>query len=214
MKNVKYSAADAPVLILKMDRDDAASVINLWPKERETDYMARIASGDREAFGEIVQLYMLDLYKFACSILGDKTKAEDMTQEACLKLWTHAEKWSPEGRIKNWLFRITHNLCIDEIRSRKSHTPIDDVIFTLEDPGQDASQTYADTQMSRLVTKALFNLSERQRTALILVHYSGYSNIETAKIMDISIDATESLLVRGRQNLRRALSEHKKSIFD
>ncbi len=224
MKNLKHPD-DLPVIILGYEQPVTGAADSarphkkeknrhLWEPEKETLYMSRIANGDREAFSEVVQLYMLDLYRFACSILGDKSRAEDITQETCMRLWTRAAQWSPEGRIKNWLFRITHNLCIDEIRSRRAEHTIDDFIFTIADQSPDAAASYADGQVSRLVTRALFALPERQRTALTLVHYSEYSNNEAARIMNVSVDALESLLARGRQNLRLALSEHKKSIFE
>lgn len=180
----------------------------------EQDYMTRIATGDKAAFSHMVNAHMTDIYRFAYSILGDPSRAEDITQEACLKLWTRAGQWNPSGKVRSWLFRITHNLCMDDLRSRKPTLPIDKFTFILSDPQPDQAKVYASNQVSKVVHDALLSLPERQRTALMLVHYSGYTNIESAQIMDLSVDAIESLLARGRRKMKELLSGSKESLLE
>lgn len=177
--------------------------------EEERELMRRIVQGDKRAFETVIILYMTDIYRFACSIVGDSAKAEDIAQETCIRLWTKAEAWTSSGRLKHWLFTITHRLCMDELRSRKNHHPLESVEFTLRDPANDPHQSLAEKQNAWLVREALLSLPERQRTAVMLVHYSGFSNPEAADVMGLSVDAIESLLARGRQGLRERLGSRK-----
>lgn len=176
--------------------------------------MQRIAAGDRVAYDEIVRLYMRDMYHFAFSILKSPSKAEDAVQDACLRLWNRADQWKPSGRLRSWLLRIIHNLCMDEIRKRKGEVSLDESIFDIEDTAPSQLEVQAKKQSSKAVTEALYAVPDRQRIALTLAYYHSYSNIELAFIMGISIDATESLLARGRQKLRNLLSESKEHLLE
>jgi RNA polymerase sigma-70 factor (ECF subfamily) len=173
----------------------------------ERDCMKRIAEGDKAAFSRMVRTHMTDIYRFAYSILGDATRAEDITQEACLKLWTRAGQWTPSGKVRSWLFRITHNLCMDELRGKKPQVDIEKMAFTLRDDKPDQTARYAERETARTVNDALNLLPERQRTALMLVHYNGHTNIESAQIMGLSVDAIESLLARGRRKMKDLLTD-------
>lgn len=167
--------------------------------------MADIAAGDDGAFRIVVDMYMQDIFRYAYSIVGISAVAEDVTQETFVKLWTKAANWTPKGTVKNWLLRVTHNLAIDEIRRRRGHIDLDVLTPVLEDSNKSPFETIADAQRSKAVHTALFLLSERQRAAIMLVHYMDYSNKDAAHIMDISVDACESLLARARQKLRTLL---------
>ena len=180
----------------------------------EQDLMKRIAEGDQAAFSQMVSLHMTDIYRFAYSILRDATRAEDITQETCLKLWTRAGQWTPSGKVRSWLFRITHNLCMDELRGRKVHTDIEKISFTLRDNTPDQADRFSQGETANAVNRALNSLPERQRTALMLVHYSGHTNIESAEIMDLSVDAIESLLSRGRRKMREILEGSRESLLE
>jgi len=185
----------------------------LSPEEEEL-YMKRIADKDRNAFNAVVEAYMADVFRFSYSILKDQTAAEDVVQETFYRLWTKAAQWNPSGRLKSWLMRITHNLCIDEIRGRKDTHPEDIQELTLRDHTPDQMQLYADRQSGDIVRNALLDLPERQRTALSLVYYQGLSNIEAAEIMDVSVDALESLLSRGRQKMKQTLEKAKPYLLE
>lgn len=175
--------------------------------------MRRIVSGDKAAFRMILGAHMTDVYRFAYSIVGDASCAEDIAQEASIRLWTRAGSWNGSGRLKSWLFGITHNLCVDEIRKRRNSVPIDDVAFSLRDNDKDALQSLADVQSTEIVRETLLSLPERQRAALVLVHCSGFTNAEASELMGISVDALESLLARGRQKLKLLLSDSKQTLL-
>jgi RNA polymerase sigma-70 factor (ECF subfamily) len=176
--------------------------------------MTQIAQGSADAFQTVLDLHMLPIYHFSYSILQDISAAEDITQETCVKLWNHAKNWSPEGRVRSWLFRIAHNLCIDEIRRRKPHADIDTFADSIADHSDDPAQKITESQISKTVKDALFQLPVRQRSALMLVHYSDCSNKEAAEAMGVSVDALESLLSRGRKSLKERLSNHKDKLWE
>lgn len=177
--------------------------------------MAEIASGNTQAFRDALDRYTTPVFHFALSLLKDKHIAEDVTQEACLALWKFAPDWQPSGKIKSWLFRVAHNLSIDEIRKRRPHIDIDNVIDSLsEEQSATGFEALHNNDISRLVREAIAELPVRQRAALMLVHYDDYSNIEGADIMGVSVDAFESLLARGRSSMKNRLKKHKNNIWE
>ena len=182
--------------------------------EDELVLMTQIAAGNSDAFQTVIDRHMLPVYHFAYSILKDVNTAEDITQETCVRLWKHARNWNPSGKIRSWLFRIAHNLCIDEIRKRKPHADIEVFAESIADHAQDTIRHIEETQTSATVKAALFQIPVRQRTAIMLVHYSDQSNKEAAETMGISVDALESLLARGRKALKELLDNQKEKIWE
>lgn len=182
--------------------------------ETEKNLMHRIAEGDRGAFGEVVDWYMKDIFGFAYSIMGDSMKAEDVTQETCLRLWNKAGQWKPSGRIKSWLLKITHNLCMDELRKQKPEIVINYDTLALSDNTPSPLHVHADWQRAQKISEALVLLPERQRTALMLVYYQEHSNKDAADIMGVSVDALESLLSRGRKKLKELLLSLQTSLLE
>jgi RNA polymerase sigma-70 factor (ECF subfamily) len=176
--------------------------------------MREIALGNTDAFQTVLGLYAIPVFHFSYSILRDVHTAEDITQETHTKLWNHAKNWKQEGTIRSWLFRIAHNLCIDEIRRRKPHVDIDTFADSIADTAIDVTRKIEESQISKTIKSALFKIPIRQRTALMLVHYSDCSNREAANAMNISVDALESLLARGRKSLRELLSNHKDKLWE
>jgi RNA polymerase sigma-70 factor, ECF subfamily len=171
--------------------------------------MAAIATGSTRAFKAVMDTYMMDVFRFSYSLLGDSSRAEDITQETFLRLWSHGRTWSPTGRLKSWLLKIAHHLCIDDLRKTKGHVNVDDVTAILVDKTAGPREVMVDLQTADILKAALFTLPERQRAAIMLVHYHDRTNIEAADIMGVSVDALESLLARGRRQLRTDLNDQK-----
>jgi RNA polymerase sigma-70 factor, ECF subfamily len=182
--------------------------------EYESALMRRIAAKDRDAFAEMMSHHMNNIFRFAYGITGDRALAEDMTQETYIRLWRNAGQWKPKGRVRSWLLRITHNLCMDSLRAMKPGVSIDALGDTLRSAAPDAGFLLHESQVSKIMKQALFELPERQRTALMLVHYSGCPQAEAADIMGISVDAFESLLARGKAGLRECLSGMKEELLE
>ena len=172
--------------------------------EEDQQLMLLIANGNKNAFTVLATRYSNQIIQFACRYVGSRTEAEDVAQETLIRLWKHAVSWQPQGySLRSWLYRITYNLCIDEIRKRKpvSELKYDSQAVAKEQPD---SEVYGQ-QKDVIVKTALNELPERQRTAINLCVYQALSNQEAADTMGVTVEALESLLARGRRKLRKDL---------
>ena len=162
---------------------------------------AKTARGDAAAFRALTDLHLGKIMSFAYRILHDRSEAEDVAQETFLRLWKEAARYEPRARVSTWLHRIAHNLCIDRMRrTRERPTEDADEERTSQEPGGLLDPAKSSRPQSN---SALAALPERQRTAITLVHYQGLSNIEAAEVLEVKVDALESLLARGRRTLER-----------
>lgn len=179
----------------------------------DEELVLRVAAGDPAAVRALVARKLPRLLSLAGRMLGDGCEAEDVAQEAFLRVWKHAPKWRPgAARFDTWLHRVALNLCYDRLRRRREvafATPPDQ---RDEGPGPDRGLQASDT--GRRVAQALQALPERQREAVVLCHYQELGNIEAAAAMGISVEAVESLLGRGRRALREALMDLKEGRDD
>src|SRR5690606_30913263 len=169
--------------------------------------MAAIAAGDRRIYADTVRQHSRAIAFYAWRMLGSQAEAEDVVQETFLRLWTQAARWQPDrAGISTWLHRVTHNLCIDHMRKDRSAVT-DELDEDLEDHKTDPDEDLDMDMRQRRLQQAIAALPERQRSALILVHYQGLSNQAVAGIMDLSVDALESLLARARRTLKASLAD-------
>ena len=170
------------------------------------------ANGDGEAARMLTLRLTPRVYAHAYRILGHQADAEDVTQEALMRLWRIAPDWRPgEAKVTTWLFRVVANLCTDRLRGRRPSTPLDAV----SDPPDDAAtaaQHMQNKARSQALMAALQTLPDRQRQAVILRHIEGLANPEIADILGISTEAVESLTARGKRALRAALRGQKDAL--
>jgi RNA polymerase sigma-70 factor (ECF subfamily) len=172
--------------------------------ETDDDLVARVARADPEACRRLVERHLARIVAFAARVLGNPTDAEDVAQEVFARVWTHAGSWQPgRARFTTWLFRVALNLCRDRL-TRRREVPLDDVLDP-PDPAPTPAERLEVAHVRWLVTREVGALPERQRTALALCHYQGLRNIEAAEIMELSVEALESLLARARRTLRERL---------
>jgi RNA polymerase sigma-70 factor (ECF subfamily) len=167
--------------------------------------MARVARGDESAYRQLARRHLPVAVALARRILGNSADAEDVAQEAMLRVWIHAPRWQPLALFRTWFRRVVVNLCLD----RKRRVPWVDLEAAgeLVDPGAGPGEQIEHSERDRLVQSAIAELPARQRTAVALTYGEGLSNAEVADMLDTSVSAVETLLVRGKQNLRRALAK-------
>ncbi len=166
--------------------------------------LALYARGDGGAARALTARLGPRVFSHAQRLLADRAEAEDVTQEALLRLWRIAPDWRPgEAKVTTWLYRVTANLCTDRLRRRRG-TDLDSVPEIADGrPSVEASmQTRA---RAEALQTALMQLPERQRQAVVLRHIEGLGNPEIAQIMDLGTRAVESLTARGKRTLETLL---------
>ena len=180
-----------------------AAALNILSDEA---LMPRVGAGDQAAYTVLVERHLARNLGFAARLLGDRAEAEEIMQEAFLKLWRGAANWQPGGaRFTTWFYRVVLNLCIDRQRKRRGrHVPLDDA-GDQPDGRQGADAHIHDRQVGRQIDGALAQLPERQREAVTLCYLQGLSNREAADVLQVNIKALESLLTRGRTALKQRL---------
>ena len=175
--------------------------------------LARAGAGDQRAFQLLVSRHLHRALSLARRMTGNAAEAEDVAQEAFLRVWQKASTWrAGEARFSTWLYRVVVNLCLDR-RRRKPMSPLE-AAGDPSDPAPSAELRLVDDERARLVTDALAILPERQRAALVLSYYEEMSNIVAAEVLGISVSALESLLVRARKALRAELDRHRPTFRD
>lgn len=186
---------------MDMPRDSLATV-------SDETLLVLYANGDRDAARHLVGRLAPRVLAYAMRILGDRAEAEDIAQEALLRLWKFAPDWRPgEAQITTWLYRVVSNLATDRLRHRQRRraAPLEDAPDVADAaPGVVAGLIEADRMVA--LQAGLNNLPERQRQAVVLRHLEGLSNPEIAEIMEIGVEAVESLTARGKRALSAALS--------
>jgi RNA polymerase sigma-70 factor (ECF subfamily) len=167
--------------------------------------MAKVAKGDQRAFRELARRHVPGMLGLARRILGNAAEAEDVAQEAMLRVWTHAPRWQPLALFRTWLSRVVVNLCLD--RKRKAPWVDLEAAGEISDSAPLPGEAAESAQRERLLAAAIAELPDRQRAAIVLSYTEGMSNAQVAEALDTTVSAVETLLVRGKQNLRRALAD-------
>ncbi len=177
---------------------------------RDRMRLARVADGDDTVFATIVAEETPRLLRFATSILGrDAPEAEEVAQEALLRLWRQAETWQPEARISTWLHRVAYRLAIDILRRRRPSVAIEAMEDLIVDETPEPEAELIRVEDAQALRAAIDGLPERQRTAIALCHFQALSQAEAALVMEVSEAAYESLLARARRRLRALLAQNR-----
>ena len=196
-----------PVIFpLQAEPPSASRVRNLGAPEDLSDerLMSLVSTGDRQAFDQLSRRHALRIYRLAVRLCRNDSDAQEISQEALIRVWNAAPRWKPEAKFTTWLYRVVMNLCFD--RGRK---PVASPLEEAGDPpdtAQGAFERVCEQQCSAAVARALEALPERQRIAVVLTYYQEVSNAEAAAIMGVSVSALEALLVRARRTLSVTLA--------
>jgi len=196
------------------DRDRGRSAgLRLVPASQppDADLLVLVAKGEQPAFRQLLARYLPRMVATARRLLGGDAEAEDVAQEAALRLWRNAGRIVvTEAGVGGWLYRVTTNLALDKIRGRRSDGP--DALEYMTVP-PDQQRRLVERDLGVRVDKELQALPERQRVALVLCHYEGMSMSDAGEVMGISSEAIESLLARGRRTLRAALADEWRALL-
>lgn len=169
--------------------------------------LSRYAAGDARAAADLAARYGPRLMSLAWRMLNDRAEAEDVAQDAMLKLWQIAPDWREgEAQVSTWLYRVAANLCTDRLRRRGRAQVGLDGVAEPADPGPSAAERLQAASRDAALQAALAALPDRQRQAVVLRHIEGLGNPEIAAIMETGVDAVESLTARGKRGLRAALA--------
>jgi RNA polymerase sigma-70 factor, ECF subfamily len=167
--------------------------------------LAAAAGGDGKAFASLVERHYDIVYRVVWRATSGHADTEDIVQEAFLKLWNNPAQIRHGVALRGWLMRVATNLAID--RARRKQASNIDTEPEIEASGPDALGQVLGDRSARDINSALARLPERQRLALSLVYFENMSNIDAAAAMEISVEAIESLLARGRRALKVDLKD-------
>jgi RNA polymerase sigma-70 factor (ECF subfamily) len=176
--------------------------------------MALIAEGDEYAFEVLVGRHQTSVLNLIFRYVGDRTKAKDLAQEVFIRVWRAANRYEPKAKFTSWIYSITANLCLNELKSIKGRKMVqlqaeEDRQSAPYEIHHDVSQSPEDLLLAeergRRISEALQSLPGNQRMALILKRYDSLPYDEIAKVMGCSVSAVESLLVRAKRNLQKKL---------
>ncbi|MEW6104226.1 MAG: sigma-70 family RNA polymerase sigma factor [bacterium] len=160
----------------------------------------KIVDRDEDAFEQLVKEYRHSVLNTIYRYIGDSAEAQDIAQEVFIKVWQHAKNFRGESRFSTWLYRIVVNQCLNYRAKKRESLPI------LENTiSSNSDVSFEDEEEKVAIKKAVNELPERQRIALILSKFEGKSYKEIAQIMKVSLSSVESLIFRARENLREKL---------
>jgi RNA polymerase sigma-70 factor (ECF subfamily) len=176
----------------------------------DEELMAAIGRGDQRAFAGLVERHSRRAAALAARITLNRSDAEEVVQEAFMRVWVKAPNWRPQdqaggAQFGTWFHRILVNLSID--RRRKPANEELEKAGEVADEAPSALDAVEGGETSKRVAAAVAELPERQRAALALCHFEGKTNIEAAAALGITVGAVESLLVRARRALKESLAD-------
>lgn len=172
------------------------------------ELLALIQEGSHHAFAALARRHTEQFYRLAYRYVRQKESAEDIVQEAFLRLWEDPSRWQPERNSKftTWFYRIVVNLCLDW-QKKKRPVELDEAVPIL-DPREPLDATLMRTQEQQILEKEIAALPERQRTALNLCFDEGLTNQEAAEVMGLNLKALQSLLMRAKTTLKQRMKAY------
>lgn len=181
-------------------------------EQTDESLMDRIKDGSHQAFAILVRRHTERFFAASYRMTSNRAEAEDMVQDAFLKIWNKPDLWqSGRGaKFTTWFYRILVNQNIDRLRKSQKMTSDDSILPFIADARLNAEQQVAMNEEEKTIERALSSLPERQKTALNLCFYEGLSNAQAAQAMGIKIKALESLLMRAKAGIRDCLKQDTK----
>ena len=181
-------------------------------EEQESQYIHRCQQGDPQAFEEILKLYEKKVYNLTYRMMGNHEDANDLAQEAFIRVYQSIDQFRGDARFSTWLYRIATNVCLDELRkrSRRQAESLDEPVRTqdgsvmreIPDWSDNPEEALNRREIQSMVQTGIQSLPEEQKTALILRDLQGHTYEEIAEMLDISLGTVKSRINRGRMALK------------
>jgi RNA polymerase sigma-70 factor (ECF subfamily) len=186
-------------------RSEAADEARRAAEAEATDeaLMRSVAMGDEAAFRRLAARHAARTLALSRRMLANAADADEVMQEAMLRVWVNAPHWRAEAAFKTWLYRVVVNLCLNRQR-HKSLAPLDDAA-EVPDPSPSALASLERREADATVARAIAALPDRQRAAIVLTYYEDLSNAEAASVLETTVSSVEALLVRAKRTLRAEL---------
>ena len=169
--------------------------------DHETELMLRIKGGDRAAFEELFRLYEKPLTNYLYRLCGNRARSEDLLQDAFLRLWKAAPTYEPSAKVSTYIFRIAHNLFLNDAARRREKALESMEAETRSDPGSDLNRREVVSQVQR----AIEELPDGEREVLLLSEYNGFKYAEISEILGIPVGTVKSRMFSAVQKLKEAL---------
>ena len=177
----------------------------------DDELLLMFRNGAPEAFDALFDRYRASVYNFACAMLRDPEKAEDVLQETFLAVVRAAKRYEPRGRFRVWLMRIARNRCLNWIQSQRvRRAVIAEIDLHVIEPAAAAPppvQQAVTHEEMRMVRDAIQRLPERQREAIVLYAFESMAYREIAEVLNMPINTVKTLIHRARARLARALDQ-------
>lgn len=170
----------------------------------DEDLMQSVGQGNLDAFGQLVLRHQETAWRTAYRMLGCHQTAEDVAQEAFLRIFEAADRYRPTAAFRTYLYRIVVRLCLDHLRKGR---PVPSGNLLPADHRSSPEQRATEAEQAHAVQEAIGRLPPKQRTAVVLRYYEGLTGREIAAAMETSVKAVERLLARARATLERLLGD-------
>ena len=183
----------------------------------EGNFVAEARAGNVSAFEELVNLYERKIFRLAKHITGNTEEAEDVLQETFLKAFTHLDQFQGDSKFYTWIVRIAVNEALMKLRKRNTarSVSLDEMIETdenlmprqVEDWGDNPEQKFAKDELQRILSEAIDSLEPGFRAVFVVRDVEQFSTEETASLLNLSVPAVKSRLLRARLKLRQKLNK-------
>lgn len=160
--------------------------------------------GKKDAFGQLVERYQRLVYSIALHAMKDAQLAEDASQEAFVKAYTHLASYNPEFRFSTWISRITVNTCTDFLRRRRESCPLDDA-FEVADKDPSPEEKALGKERKKKLEELVAGLEPKYRQPLMLYHLSGLKYEQISDFLKVPMSIVKNRIFRARKMLKESL---------
>ena len=191
--------------------------------DNEKNLLDRAKKGDVEAFERLVEGYQKKAFNIAYRMMGNYDDANDLAQEAFIRVYKSIGNFKEESSFSTWIYRIVTNVCLDELRKRKNRNVVSidedvklddsEVKRQIESDGPTPEELVERNELKRVVGEAIKELSEEHRLVILLRDIQGFSYEEIARIVKCPEGTVKSRINRARQALKDILKTKKELLY-